>query len=105
MKKLVKEPNTTSTTIPAVYETVQTTVKLDDGYLEWAPILCETNVTGDIIRQLQQTLNDKGYKAGPVDGIYGWQTTNAVRKYQADNTMAGNGQLTIELVEALELNY
>jgi peptidoglycan hydrolase-like protein with peptidoglycan-binding domain len=62
-------------------------------------------VTGDIIRDLQQTLNDKSYKAGPVDGIYGWQTTNAVRKYQSDNTMAGDGQLTIELVEALALYY
>ncbi len=105
VKKLVKESSTTSTNIPAVYETVQTTVKVNDGYLEWAPILCETNVTGDIIRDLQQALNDKNYKAGPVDGVYGWQTTNAVRKYQSDNSMPGDGQLTIELVEALALNY
>lgn len=105
VKKLVKQASTNSTTIPAVYETIQTTVKVDDGHLKWAPILCETNVTGDIIRQLQKTLNDKNYKAGPVDGIYGWQTTNAVRQYQKDNKMAGDGQLTIELVEALELNY
>lgn len=105
VKKLVKDSATTTTNVPAVYESIQTTVKVDDGFLEWAPILCETNVTGDIIRQLQQTLNNKDYKAGPVDGIYGWRTTNAVRKYQSDNSMAGNGQLTIELVEALELSY
>ena len=105
VKKLVKDSSTTSTNIPAAYKTVKTTVKVDDGFLEWAPILCETNVTGDIIRQLQQALNDKGYKAGPVDGIYGWQTTHAVRKYQSDNKMAGNGQLTIALVDALDLKY
>ena len=105
VKKLVTDSATTTKNVPAVYETIQTTVKVDDGFLKWAPILCETNVTGDIIRQLQQTLNNKDYKAGPVDGIYGWKTTNAVRKYQSDNAMAGNGQLTIALVEALELNY
>ena len=105
VKKLVEESSAKSTNIPAVYETIQTTSKVDDGYLKWTPILCETNVTGDIIRQLQQTLNDKDYKAGPVDGIYGWQTTNAVRKYQKDNNMPGDGQLTISLVEDLQLNY
>lgn len=105
VKKLVEESSAKSTNIPAVYETIQTTSKVDDGYLKWTPILCETNVTGDIIRQLQQALNDKDYKAGPVDGVYGWQTTNAVRKYQKDNNMPGDGQLTISLVEALQLNY
>ena len=105
VKKLVKDSTTSSTSIPAAYKTVQTTVKVDDGYLEWAPVLCETNVTGDIIRQLQQALNDNDYNAGPADGVYGWKTTNAVRKYQSDNEMAGGGQLTIALVEKLELDY
>ena len=105
VSKLVKDSTTRSTSIPATYKTVETTVKVDDGYLEWAPVLCETNVTGDIVRQLQQALNDKDYNAGPVDGVYGWKTTNAVRKYQSDNELAGEGQLTIALVEKLELNY
>lgn len=105
MKKLVKDSTTSSTAVPAVYENINTTVKVSDGYLKWAPILCETNVTGDIIRQLQQALNDKGYKAGPVDGVYGAQTTSAVRKYQRDKKMAGNGQLTIALVDSLGIKY
>lgn len=105
VKKLVKDASTSSTKIPPVYETVKTTIKVSDGSLKWAPILCETNVTGDIIRQLQWSLNDKGYKAGPVDGIYGHQTTSAVRKYQSDKKMPGNGQLTIQLVDSLSLKY
>ena len=84
VKKLLKESTTTSVNVPPVYESVKTTINVADGFLEWAPILCETNVTSDIIRQLQQSLNDKNYKAGPVDGIYGWQTTAAVRKYQRE---------------------
>ncbi len=105
VKKLVKDSDTTVASIPAVYESVNKTSKVDDGFLTWAPILCETNVTGDIVRQLQQTLNEQGFKAGPVDGVYGWKTTNAVRAYQRDNKMAGDGQLTIALVDALKLNY
>ena len=105
VQKLVKAASTSKTSKPPVYQMVNTSYKASDGYVKWAPILCETNVTGDIVRQLQQALNTKGYKAGPVDGIYGVRTTNAVRKYQNDIPMPGDGQLTIELVEALNIKY
>ena len=105
MKKVVKPASTTSVAVPPVYESIETTIKVSNASLEWAPILCETNVTGDIVREIQKSLDDKNCSAGPVDGIYGAQTTKAVRKYQADNNMPGNGQLTIELVDALGLKY
>ena len=34
------------------------------------------------IKQLQQTLNEKGFDAGPVDGIAGPRTQAALQKYQ-----------------------
>jgi len=105
VQKLVKAASTSKTSKPPVYEMVNTSYKATDGYVKWAPILCETNVTGDIVRQLQQALNAKGYKAGPVDGIYGARTTNAVRSFQRDDKITGDGQLTIELVEALKIKY
>ncbi|MDH3633625.1 MAG: peptidoglycan-binding protein [Gammaproteobacteria bacterium] len=105
VQKLVKAASTSKVSKPPVYETVKTSYKVSDGYLKWEPILCETNVTGDIIRKLQQALNTKGYQAGPVDGIYGARTTQAVRKYQQDSKIPGNGELTIELVEALNIKY
>jgi len=105
VQKLVKAASTSKTSKPPTYETVKTSYKVSDGYLKWEPILCETNVTGDIIRKLQQALNNKGYQAGPVDGIYGARTTQAVRKYQGDKKIPGEGQLTIELVEALKIKY
>ncbi len=105
VQKLVKAASTSKINKPAVYETVKTSYKVTDGSLKWAPILCETNVTGDIVSQLQQALNNKGYQAGPVDGIYGARTTKAVRNYQRDVKIPGDGQLTIELVEALKIKY
>jgi hypothetical protein len=105
VQKLVKAASTSKISKPPVFETVKTSYKVSDGYLKWAPILCETNVTGDIVSQLQQALNNKGYEAGPVDGIYGARTTKAVRNYQRDAQIPGDGQLTIELVEALKIKY
>lgn len=105
VKTLVKEASSSSVKVPAVYETVRTSVKASEGVMKWAPILCKTNVTGDIIRQIQSSLNAKKYRAGPVDGVYGAQTTSAVRKYQSDKSMAGNGQLTIKLVDSLGIKY
>ncbi len=105
VQKLVKAASTSKISKPPVFETVSTSYKVSDGYLKWAPILCETNVTGDIVSQLQQALNNKGYEAGPVDGIYGARTTRAVQKYQRDIQIPGDGQLTIELVEALKIKY
>lgn len=105
VQKLVKAASTSKISKPPVFETVKTSYKVSDGYLKWAPILCETNVTSDIVSQIQQALNNKGYEAGPADGIYGGRTTRAVRKYQRDTQIPGDGQLTIELVEALKIKY
>jgi outer membrane murein-binding lipoprotein Lpp len=105
VQKLVKAASSSKTSKPPVYEMVKTSYKASDGSVKWAPILCETNVTGDIVRQLQQALNKKGYQAGPVDGIYGARTTQAVRKFQGASSMPGDGQLTIELVDALKIKY
>lgn len=105
VRTLVKEATTTSVAVPPVYETIKKTAKVKDGYSKWAPVLCKTNVTGDIIRQIQSALNDKKYQAGPVDGVYGAKTTRAVRKFQADKGLSGNGQLTLEVVDSLGVKY
>jgi outer membrane murein-binding lipoprotein Lpp len=105
VKTLVKEATTSSVAVPPVYESIKKTVKVKDGYSKWASILCKTNVTGNIIRDIQSALNAKKYKAGPVDGVYGAQTTRAVRKYQADKGLSGNGQLTLEVVDSLGVRH
>jgi peptidoglycan hydrolase-like protein with peptidoglycan-binding domain len=32
-------------------------------------------------RSIQWALNEMGYNAGAIDGIYGWQTTAAVKRF------------------------
>ncbi len=44
-------------------------------------------------KKVQETLRDKGYYKGPVDGIMGHQTRMAIRQYQESEKLQVNGHL------------
>lgn len=46
---------------------------------------------GSEVSKLQQTLNNKGYSAGTVDGIYGSKTQKAVINFQKNNGLLVDG--------------
>ena len=48
------------------------------------------------IRKAQQSLNGKGYDAGPVDGVLGSRTRAAIRQYQASEKLTVTGRLDAE---------
>jgi peptidoglycan hydrolase-like protein with peptidoglycan-binding domain len=45
------------------------------------------------IREIQQTLNDRGFHAGPTDGVIGAQTRTALRDLQQKHTLEVTGTL------------
>lgn len=45
----------------------------------------------EAIKELQKRLNDMGYDAGPVDGIYGRKTVEAVKQFQKDYGLKVDG--------------
>ena len=45
------------------------------------------------VRGAQQTLRDKGFDPGPVDGVMGPRTTAAVRDFQSKEGLTATGQL------------
>jgi len=53
------------------------------------------------IKELQQWLNDNGYEAGSVDGIYGSRTAGAVREFQTDNDLTVDGDAGKETISAM----
>ncbi len=55
-------------------------------------------------KQLQRELQEQGFYQGNIDGIVGPQTRAAVRQFQQQAELAGNGQLTQETVDELGLN-
>lgn len=55
-------------------------------------------------RQLQKKLNDLGYSAGHVDGIWGRQTEAALRNFQQAKNIPVTGRLNEQTKDALDLN-
>src|SRR3989442_13942084 len=51
--------------------------------------------------ELQDRLNQLGYKVGAVDGVIGPRTTEALKKYQSDNNLPATGTLDIQTIKKL----
>ena len=55
---------------------------------------------GDV-KKVQETLHDKGFYKGPVDGIMGHQTRAAIREYQEAENLPITGHLDAKTSEKL----
>ncbi|WP_160316279.1 SEL1-like repeat protein [Ahrensia marina] len=53
------------------------------------------------VSNIQAILNKSGYDAGPVDGVMGGKTKEAIRAFQEANGLKANGEVTQELVAKL----
>ena len=53
------------------------------------------------VRSVQQALNDKGYNAGSVDGQWGPNTEDAVRRFQQASGLPQTGELEQSTLAAL----
>jgi len=100
VRKLVSPAREKRTPAPAKTETVTKRVKIADGKLEWRPVLCEVNMSKDIVLGIQQALKTAGYNPGPIDGVIGGQTMVAVNNFQRKKGLATGG-LTIDTIRAL----
>jgi len=54
------------------------------------------------VMEVQKGLTSRGYYPGPVDGINGEQTRNAIVQYQKDHGLVVDGQATPSLLEHIE---
>jgi murein L,D-transpeptidase YcbB/YkuD len=61
-------------------------------------------LTSQQIQELQQALQEQGNDPGPIDGIMGPLTQQALREFQQDEGLAATGQLNEETLEALDLD-
>lgn len=100
VKKVIEPARSITRPVPATFANVTKRTKVSEGYIKWAPVLCEVNATPSVIRGIQSKLKKAGYYHGPLDGIIGRGTTNAVKKYQHARGLATGG-ITLETVKAL----
>ncbi|MBM7601591.1 cell wall-associated NlpC family hydrolase [Virgibacillus halotolerans] len=61
-----------------------------------------TGDRGETVKNVQTTLNNKGYTANP-DGIFGQETDKAVRDFQKDSSLSVDGKVGPATKEALAI--
>jgi hypothetical protein len=100
--KLSEEARTNRIEIPAEYQTITKEIQLREGRMEWQPVLCETNVTPEIVARVQRSLQRAGYDPGKIDGRLGTQTMASLDSYQREKGLPV-GNLTFETLESLDI--
>jgi hypothetical protein len=100
VRKLVSPAQIKKIPIPAEYQQVTRQEIVTEGRMEWRRIMCETNITSDVIVRIQQALQRAGYNPGPIDGVIGTETNAAIRSYQKAKGLAV-GNLTYETLSSL----
>jgi len=97
---LASDATSSALPIQAVNQTFNTRTKIADARFEWRPVLCETNVTDDLIANVQQALIDKGYTLEPTPGLLSTETFEAIEVFQQEQNLPQGG-LTMATLEAL----
>lgn len=53
----------------------------------------------ELVQSIQASLNDRGYKAGPADGVFGPSTRRAILFYQTDAELPLTGEASRQLLQ------
>ena len=102
VQRLVEPAREQKIDVPAQYETITRKAKLSDEKMVWREVLCDVNMTKDVIRAMQDRLSRSGHYGGKVDGIFGPKTLRAVNSYaKAKNLPVGLNYIAIETAEVL----
>lgn len=101
--KLVTAASQDVTVIPAEYKSVTRRELVNDGYMAWRSILCETNMTSGRISDIQRALIKEGHNVGPngADGVIGQDTIKAINAFQAANNLPVDRYINIDTLKAL----
>jgi membrane-bound lytic murein transglycosylase B len=62
------------------------------------------NLTSDQVRQVQQKLDESGFRAGRADGVLGRETQEALRDFQKQKGLQQTGRPDNETLSALGVN-
>jgi len=59
----------------------------------------------EAIRRVQEALNSLGYSCGTADGVPGFQTRSALRRFQKANGLTATGEITSETSNKLGIHF
>ena len=66
-----------------------------------APDMGGSSAEGMTVFELQERLNELGYKVGTVDGVMGPRTVDALKKYQGENKLNPSGAVDPDTIKKL----
>ncbi len=99
--RVVAEPaREQRTPIAAKYQTVSKRIQITPGSMAWREVLCETNTTTNVVRDMQRALGAAGHAPGPIDGIIGRETLAALKGYQQEKRLPTGG-VTLATLKSL----
>ncbi|MGE0628306.1 MAG: peptidoglycan-binding protein [Hyphomicrobiaceae bacterium] len=75
------------------------------GSQNQSPAIDHSQLNRDQIRRIQRGLNKAGFDAKGVDGIWGNNTREALRSYQQEKNLPGNGDLNQQTLAALGVQF
>jgi len=99
-RKLVSSAIEETIEIPAETQVVSRKVKVTEESMQWRAVLCETNMNGTLIANIQRALKKSGHNPGSIDGVIGRATMVAVDAFQRANGLPRGG-LTLRTLEKL----
>ena len=102
-RKLAEPSKTVRIPVKAEYGTMTKRIMVSEGKMEWAPVLCKTNMNQKVGLRIQDSLKAAGYNPGPIDGVIGSQTMAATKAYQRSKGLRTGG-LTMETLNSLGIN-
>ncbi len=98
VRELVKPASKKRIDVPAEFTKVKRESLIHPETLVWQRVLCNTNVTPDLIRRIQKALKSKGIDPKTKEAKWNQATQAAVRAYQKKHQLAEGG-LTYEFLE------
>lgn len=100
-KKLIIMRSVCALAVLAVVLTAALAFLPDGGDEEIGAVVLKVGSSGQQVRTLQTKLNNWGYNAGTVDGIFGSNTLAAVKRFQANNGLTVDGIVGAKTAAAL----
>ena len=96
--RIVQPGHAVTVTSPAVYRTVTHVHRMERA--GWSQVVCPDGLAPWAMARMQQSLNARGYRAGPEDGQARPETMDALGRWQRDNHLP-QGQITQESARRL----
>lgn len=96
---VVEEATITEHFVPAEFATFTVYTLDHPGYMKWVEGTCKQYTCDPMV--LQRALADKGYYSGPIDGIIGPNTINAMNTFRADNGLGIHDEMDKATADAL----